>query len=110
MADLASFRGIHLNHAMSAARFTHAVHATRTVRILDFDGWVFPLKNQYDFDNGVTDIAWLSSALYKGSHILGFDKLKKHDDKDKPLDKGEPGGPVEQVIDLSGFPHGDIRP
>ena len=68
----------------------------------------FPLKSQYDFDNGVKDIAGLSSALYRGPHILELDKIRKHPDCDKPIEEEEPDDPaVEQVTDLSGFPYGD---
>ena len=73
IADLESFRGIHLNQATPASRFTHAVHATRIVRIPDYDGFVFSLKNHYVFDNGVLDIAGLSSTLYRGPHLFELD-------------------------------------
>ena len=66
VADLESFRGIHLNQATPAKRFTHCVHATKIVRVPDSGAWTFPLKNQYDFDNGYIDIAGLNAALYSG--------------------------------------------
>ena len=55
----------------------------------------------------MTDIAGLSAALYRGPYIVDLAKLVKHVESDKPLDKDDIHDPVEQVIDLSGFPHGD---
>ena len=76
VADLESFRGIHLNQAMSAKHFTHIAHATKVVRLPDSDNFVFPLKKQYDFDNGVGDIAGLNAAMYSGPHIKDLDKIE----------------------------------
>ena len=45
VADLEAFRGIHLNQAAPAKHFTHCVHATRVIRVLDNDSLIFPLKN-----------------------------------------------------------------
>ena len=91
-------------------RLNHVVHATRVVRSLDYDDLVAPLKNQNDFDSGVTDIAGLSSALYRGPHIIDLDKIRKHPESDKPIDKEEPDDlAVQQVTDLSGFPCGDLE-
>ena len=55
----------------------------------------------------MTIIAGLNAALYRGPYIVDLDKLVKHDESDKPFDKDDTHDPVEQVIDLSGFPHGD---
>ena len=41
VADLESFRGIHLNQATPAKYFTHCVHATKVVRIPDSDSLIF---------------------------------------------------------------------
>ena len=103
VADLESFRGIHLNQATPARRFTHIVHTTRVVRIPDFDYWVFPLKRQYDFDNGVGDIAGLNAALYKGPPIPELDKIKKAVEEDKPIDDAGELPPAKLETDLSGL-------
>ena len=79
------------------------------VRNTDFDGWIFPLKNHCQFHNGVTDVAGLSSALYRGPHIIDLDKLKKHLEPEKTHDIEEPSDPVEQVTNFSGFPFGDLE-
>ena len=87
VADLESFRGVHLNQATPAKYFTHIAHATKVVRVPDGDP-VFPLKNQYDFDNGVTDIAGLNRALYGNRNIPEADKINKVDSIDEPADIG----------------------
>ena len=94
VADLESFRGIHLNQGTPARRFTHVAHPTRVVRVPDFDYLVFPLKKQYDFDNGVTDIAGLNAAFYRGPLIPELDKIKQAVEEDKPLDDA---GEVSQL-------------
>ena len=76
---------MNLNQAAPARNFTHIAHKTRVVRVPDGDP-VFPLKKQYDFDNGVTDIAGLSRALYGHRVVPEADKIDKVDETAKPAD------------------------
>ena len=103
VADLESFRGIHLNQATPPGVFKHCAHATGVVKIPHYDYWVFPLKNQYDFDNGCEDIAGLNNALYEGPHIKHVDKVKKVTTQQKPLDTEGTHPAALRGTDLSGL-------
>ena len=99
VADLEAFRGIHLNQATPAKYFTRCVHATKVTRVPDSDTWSFPLKNQYNFDNGYTDIAGFNAALYSGPHIK---KLDKNENLQGPADDDATIYPLRRETDLSG--------
>ena len=103
VADLESFRNLHLHQAAPARLFTHCAHATKVIRVPDEDHWIFPLKKQYDFDNGVGDIAGLNRVMYGGPHIKECDKIVERKEDDKPADE-ETGDvhPLSRATDLSG--------
>ena len=107
VADVEAFRGLHLNQAMPPGVFKNAAHATRVVRIPHYEHWVFPLKNQYDYDNGCEDIAGLNQVLYDGPGIKHVDRVKKVDPDDTPLDTyGDHPAPL-RATDLSGCPYNE---
>ena len=104
MADLKSFRNVNLNQAAPARNFTHIAHSTRVVKVPEGNP-IFPLKNQYDFDNGVGDIAGLNRALYMHRKIPEADKIEVISDDAKLVDDGELDiQPLIRETDISGQP------
>ena len=103
VADLEAFRGIHLNQATPPRAFKNIVHVTRVIKIPEYKQWVFPLKNQYDFDNGVTDIAGLNRVLYQGPYLKDFDQIKSAAEHERPEDTFGDLPAARRVTDLSGL-------
>ena len=68
---------------------------------------MFPLKNQYDFDNGVGDIAGLSRAMYQGPHIKEVEKIKKIDHESMPWDIFDEHPASTRETDLSGLSYNE---
>ena len=103
VADLEAFRGKHLNQATTPGAFKDIIHVTRVVRIPEYELWVFPLKRQYDSDNGIGDIAGLNRAMYDFPAIEEFDKVKKPLESDLPLDTYGAQPVARRETDLSGL-------
>ena len=60
------------------------------------------MKNQYNFDNGYTDIAGLNAALYSGPYIKELDKIDSDLKHKGPLDDDGTVYPLTRETDLSG--------